>query len=89
MSQVKIEKDVPFPARVQLPPLPLDDMLINDSFKVNVTSGSETASLSQRLQRFQKMNHPKRFSIRRINQDTVRVFRREDFTKQDMLRKML
>jgi len=89
MSQIKIEKNVPFPSRIELPPLPLEQMQVSDSFMIECGLGKEVNALRQRLQRFQRNNPPKRFSVRRVDDERVRVFRREDFTRRDMLRKVL
>lgn len=62
---IQIEKNIPVPQRSKIPPLPLAEMEIGDSFLAPVDSSNtkEVGSLRQRVARFQKSNSHKRFSV--------------------------
>lgn len=74
-----IESNVPLPQTYEIPPLPLDDMAIGESFVVEYDQDTHKQMLRQRLQRFQRSHPPKRFSLRTLNPYTVRIFRVEDY----------
>ncbi len=73
---IKIEKNVPVPQRSRIPPLPLADMAIGDSFKAPIKSADQkgVSSLRQRVSRFQKSYPTMRFSVV-IDGENMRVFR--------------
>ena len=74
--QITIEKHVPMPTRVRLPKLPLAIMDVGDSFLAPVAkkNASAVAALRQRVQRFQRMHRPSRFSVVQDG-ECMRVFR--------------
>lgn len=75
---IQIEKNIPVPQRSKIPPLPLGEMDIGDSFlaPVEASNAKEVSSLRQRVARFQKANHDKRFSVViDENEKRMRVFR--------------
>jgi hypothetical protein len=75
-SSIKIEKNVPLPARV--PPLPLDKLKIGDSFLVPLKNKSDKAAIRQRLHRFQLNNVPVCLSMQKEGDNAVRVYRIKD-----------
>lgn len=77
-AKIRIEKNVPLPIRSVVPPLPLEEMEIGDSFKLELEDEKDRGTVRQRLFRFQAKNPPKRFSMCSISDTTVRVFRVED-----------
>ena len=88
MSKITLEKDVPLPRRTKLPDLPLNEMDIGHSFVLDVDKKGRSA-VRQRLYRYQNANWPKRFSVRTLSDEQVRVYRVKDYTEHDRLRKML
>ena len=84
MSEVKIEKNVPMPppSRPSLPKIPLADMEVGDCVTMTLDGDRDVdvaiATVRQRLHRFQKSNPPKKFSARKVDNETFRVFRMED-----------
>jgi hypothetical protein len=88
MSKITIEKDVPLPRRTKLPDLPFNEMSVGDSFVLDIDKKSRSA-VRQRIYRFQNGNWPKRFSVRALSEGQVRVYRVQDYTENDRLRKML
>lgn len=74
--QITIEKHVPMPTRVRLPRLPLASMDVGDSFLAPVArkNASAVRALRQRVQRFQRMHRPRRFSVVQDG-ECMRVFR--------------
>lgn len=75
---IRIEKDVPMPVRSNIPELPLEKMEIGESFVLKLSTPSDPSTLRQRIHRFQKNNPPKKFSMRKIDDGSVRIFRVED-----------
>ena len=81
MSPIKIEDDVPIPARVvdrtPLPELPLDDMTAGQSFKLEITDGNLNKTLNalrMKIQRYQKKYAGAKFSVVTETPDVIRVF---------------
>jgi len=80
---ITIEKGIPLPERAKLPPLPLAEMEIGDSFLIEIKKHNHYTALVQQVQRFQKKHLPKKFSIRKVPAtENVRVFRVEDDNQQ-------
>ena len=80
---ITIEKGIPLPERAKLPALPLAEMETGDSFLLEIKKHNQYTALVQQVQRFQKKNLPKKFSIRRVPAtESVRVFRVEDDHQQ-------
>ena len=75
---IKIEKNVPLPMRSKVPPLPLEQLAVGDSFLLKVKDKTFRATVRQRLYRHQKANPNVRLSMRTVDKDTVRIFRLED-----------
>ena len=80
-QKIKIEKNVPLPTRSIIPPLPLEEMQVGDSFALKASGTREHNAIRQRLHRFQQSNPPKKFSMRTIDDKTVRIFRVENAPK--------
>lgn len=79
VSKIKIESGIPYPAPT-IPPLPLENMKVGDSFKLTLKNPEKEKSVvRQRLSRFQEKNEPARFSMRSISKDEIRVYRMEDY----------
>tara|TARA_R100001244_G_C5117805_1_gene122757 strand:+ start:354 stop:614 length:261 start_codon:yes stop_codon:yes gene_type:complete len=81
MSAIIIEDDVPIPTRVMdripLPKLPLGDMTVGQSFKLDVTDSDLDKTLNalrMKVQRYQKSNMGAKFSVITESPDTIRVF---------------
>ena len=74
--QITIETNVPVPARIRLPKLPLAIMEVGDSFlaPVSRSNKAEVCALRQRVQRFQRQHPPWRFSVVKDG-ECMRVFR--------------
>jgi hypothetical protein len=75
---LKIVSDVPLPARTKLPPLPLAEMNIGDSFFVEIDQSDArlVQMLRQRASRFQRdSKEAAKFSVCREGADGMRVFR--------------
>ena len=74
--QITIEKHVPMPTRTRLPKLPFGSMDVGDSFLAPVArkNASAVRALRQRVQRFQRMHRPWRFSVVQDG-ECMRVFR--------------
>lgn len=66
------------PVRRRLRPFPLDQMDIGHSFVVDIDDDQHRIAIGQRLHRYNKKNPPKRFTMRKLNDRQVRVFREED-----------
>ena len=80
MSKIKIETGIPYP-KSDLPPLPLSEMSVGDSFKLKlVDPEKEKKAVRQRLSRFQDMHEPTRFSLRSLSEHEIRVYRVEDYS---------
>lgn len=77
-QKFKIEKNVPMPVRSQVPPLPLGELDVGQSFVYELEDERDHAVIRQRLTRFQKRNPPVRFSMNRIDETKVRIHRIED-----------
>ena len=73
-----IEKNIPLPNRSQIPKLPLDQMAEGDSVLVPAKTEAEKGTLRQRLNRFKSHNPSMRFSMLKVDAETVRIFRLED-----------
>lgn len=80
-QKIRIEKNVPMPTRSAIPPLPLEDMEIGDSFALRASGTRDHNVIRQRLHRFQRNNPPRKFSMRTVDDETVRIFRVEDAPK--------
>ncbi len=79
-KRFQIDKHVPLPERSNLPPLPLNDMEIGDSFLLDTPGKNDKSALRARLWRYQNNNQPKRFSmIREADNEQVRIHRTHDF----------
>jgi len=78
-TDIKIEKNIPVPTRSKIPPLPLGEMEIGDSFRapVSADNAKEVSSLRQRVARYQRSHPQKRFSVVIDDSDDrhMRVFR--------------
>lgn len=77
-TQIKIEKNVPLPETNSLPPMPFEKMEVNDSFVVELQSPTDKKTVRQRMYRYQKKNPNVRLSLRKIDDDSVRVYRLAD-----------
>lgn len=77
-AKFKIEKNIPMPVRSQVPPLPLGDLKVGDSFVYEMKGDGDHAVIRQRLTRYQKRNPPCRFSMHRVDERKVRIHRIED-----------
>jgi len=73
---IQIEKHVPMPKRTKIPELPLAAMEVGDSFvaPINASDQTEVRALRQRISRWQRDQHPKKFSVVRDGEQ-MRVFR--------------
>lgn len=80
-QKFKIEKNVPMPAKCNVPPLPLDELGVGDSFVYKTTSERDHAVIRQRITRFQKKHFPARFSLYREGEGKLRIHRVEDAPK--------
>ena len=83
MSKIKIENSIPLPSLLSnIPPLPLGEMKIGDSFLVKVDSKSDQSTIRQRTHRY-RVKHPSvRFSVWKEDDKHVRVFRIADADNQ-------
>lgn len=72
-NQVIIEDNVPEPET--LPPLPLEDMKIGQSFVVTIKNETQRTTLMQRIYRFKKENPPANFTSRKVGAQEYRVWR--------------
>jgi hypothetical protein len=78
MSDIKIEKGVPLPELSRIPTLPLIKMDVGDSFVISASSERDRQTIRQRLSRFQLITKPKMFSMRKTDDEHVRVYRIDD-----------
>jgi hypothetical protein len=77
-KKVKIENNVPLPNKSGIPPLPLPTMSVGESFALSPISDCGKNTIRQRVSRYQLDNPPRKYSVRTIKDDEVRVFRVED-----------
>ena len=77
-DKIQIENDVPIPVRSDVPPLPLDEMVVGDSIVVPITKSQEKGTIRQRIHRYQLTHPPAKFSMITKDEHSVRVFRIED-----------
>ena len=75
---ISIETDVPMPTKNFLPKIPFEAMEGGHSCLGPTPDRKAYLNVAQAVQRFQKKNPPKRFSLRKEDKDSVRVFRVED-----------
>ena len=79
MPSIKIERNVPLPVSSDVPSLPLEQMLVGESFVLKLNSDTDKSTVRQRVGRFQRNNPPKRFSVRMVENKSLRVFRVNDY----------
>lgn len=79
MSSIKIQKNVPLPEKSEpIPDLPLTKMVVGDSFQLTGVSDKMKNAIRMRLNRYQNSNPPVAFSMRTVEEGTIRIFRMED-----------
>lgn len=78
---IKIETGVPVWQDDPLPPFPLGEMEVGQSFVLSLQDENQKRTVRQRLSRFQSNNPPQRFVMKTTKEDKlkVRVHRVEDY----------